>query len=146
MKYQVQWHSSKTQSHKINFYSRKPNWNIPPPSGCTQSTILCTTTSSPSLEQVSQNSAPVRPAACGQNICCRHAHWMTTSSVNSGWWRLVTKKLSVSLQCIAAFGQKTRNSICLIAKKNKYPCCIVSSYFCSFMTFFCHTIWGWGCS
>ena len=59
--------------------------------GCKQATTAWSTTSSPSLELIGQNSAPcVRPGAWHQNICGGCAHYSTASLTswlvdNSPW-------------------------------------------------------------
>ena len=66
-------------------------------------------------EIASQNSAPIRPAACQQNTCYRHALNTTPSGVSSGRWRFRCQRscsaVWATLQCTAAFVQTTGDSI-----------------------------------
>ena len=84
------------------------------------------------LELVSQDSAPVRPAAWQQTISCRHGQYMTTSGISSGQCRLATmaKMLFGSLddlQGMVAFMQRTRAFIWMINHKALFTVCAFSA-------------------
>ena len=55
---------------------------LDPSCACMVKATTRTTTFSPGSELVHQNSAPVKPSAWKQNICCRLAHYMTPSGIS----------------------------------------------------------------